>query len=84
MLGKTFKIFTKWINDRTNPILKCIEACKKLSSEKKSNMKKLVKYIEKVENTMSDLEEDTTDQLELIDQAMKNLAKVLKTKEDGI
>ena len=47
-------------------------------------MKKLVKYVEKVENTMSDLEEDTTDQLELIDQAMKNLAKVLKTKEDGI
>ena len=82
--NKTLKVLTNWLNDRTNPILKCIEACKKLSSEKKSNMKKLVKYIEKVENTMSDLEEDTTDQLELIDQAMKNLAKVLKTKEDGI
>ena len=33
---------------------------------------------------MSDLEEDTTDQLELIDAAMKDLDKVLKTKEDGI
>ena len=83
-LNKTLKVITKWLNDRTNPILKSIEVCKKLSSEKKSNMKKLVKYVEKVENTMSDLEEDTTDQLELIDAAMKDLDKVLKTKEDGI
>lgn len=83
-LNKTLKVITKWLNDRTNPILKSIEVCKKLSSEKKSNMKKLVKYVEKVENTMSDLEEDTTDQLELIDAAMKDLDKVLKTKEEGI
>ena len=80
--NKTLKVITKWLNDRTNPILKSIEACKKLSSEKKSNMKKLVKYVEKVENTMSELEEDTTEELELIDAAMKDLDKVLKTKEE--
>ena len=82
--NKTLKVLTNWLNDRTNPILRCIEACNKLSSEKKSTMDKLVKYVEKVENTMSDLEKDTTEELELIDQAMKNLDKVLKTKEDGI
>ena len=80
--NKTLKVLTNWLNDRTNPILRCIEACNKLSSEKKSNMKKLVKYVEKVENTMSDLEEDTTEELELIEQAMKNLDKVLKTKRE--
>jgi len=31
---------------------------------------------------MSELEEDTTEELELIDAAMKDLDKVLKTKEE--
>ena len=80
--NKTLKVLTNWLNNRTNPILKHIESCKKLSYEKKSNMKKLVKYVEKVENTMSELEEDTTEELELIAEAMKDLDKVLKTKEE--
>ena len=80
--NKILNVLTKWLNDRTNPILKCIESCKRISSDKESNTKKLVKYVEKYENAMSDLEGETTDQLELIGVAMKDLEKVLKTKEE--
>jgi len=76
--GKILSVLTKWLNDRTNPILRCIESCKKLSSDKEANTKKLVKYVEKFENTMGDLEEDTLEQIELIGDAMKDFEKILK------
>jgi len=80
--NKTFKIFTKWINDRTNPILKCIEACKQISSEKEFKNRNLVKYIEKFENDSNKLEKETIIQVELIGSAMNDLDEVLKNEEN--
>ncbi len=79
--NKTIKVITTWLNDRANPILKCIVEYKKISSEKDAQRKKLLKYVEKFDNTMSQLEEDGTDQVELIGDAMKDLDKVLKKEE---
>ena len=77
---KKTEILTKWLNDRTNPILKGIEICKKTSSEKDSQMKNLVKYVDRFESKMTDLEQENLDQLDLIADAMKDFGKVLKTK----
>ena len=79
--NKTLKVVTTWLNDRTNPVLKCIAECKKLSSEKEAQRKKLVKYIEKFDNSMSQLEEDSSEQVELVADAMKDLDQLLKKGE---
>jgi len=79
--NKTLKIFTKWINDRTNPILKCIEACQQISSDKELKNRNLVKYIEKFENDSNKLEKETIIQVELIGSAMNDLDEVLKNEK---
>jgi len=79
--NKTLKIITKWLNDRTNPILKCIETCKKISSDKEIKNRNLVKYVEKFENDVNKSDKDMMIQVELIGSAMKELDKVLKNRE---
>ena len=80
--SKRLEIITKWLNDRTNPILKCIETCQKISSEKEIKNRNLVKYIEKFENDLNKLEKETMIQVELIGTAMNDLDQVLKNEEN--
>ena len=80
--SKSLKIITKWLNDRTNPILKCIETCKEISSQKEFKNRNLVKYIEKFENDLNKLEKETMIQVELIGTAMNDLDQVLKNEEN--
>jgi len=79
---KTIKIITKWLNDRTNPVLKSIEACKKLSSNKADRNKKFLKYVTTYENDMKKDDDLILDELDLITDAMGDLHEVLKNEKD--
>ena len=80
--SKSIKIITKWLNDRTNPVLKSIEICKKLSSNKEDRNKKFLKYVTTYENDMKKDDDLILDELDLITDAMGNLDQVLKNEKD--
>jgi hypothetical protein len=79
--SKSFKIITKWLNDRTNPVLKSIEVCKKLSSDKENRNKKFMKYVTTYENDMEKDDNSILDELDLISDAMSDLDEVLKNEK---
>jgi hypothetical protein len=79
--SKSIKIITKWLNDRTNPVLKSIEICKKLSSNKEDRNKKFLKYVTTYENDMKKDDDSILDELDLITDAMGNLDQVLKNEK---
>jgi len=78
---KTLQIITKWLNDRTNPVLKSIEVCKKLSSNKEDRNKKFMKYVTTYENDMKKDDNSILDELDLISDAMSDLDEVLKNEK---
>ena len=79
--SKSLKIITKWLNDRTNPVLKSIEVCKKLSSDKENRNKKFMKYVTTYENDMKKDDNSILDELDLISDAMSDLDEVLKNEK---
>ena len=80
--NKKIKLITKWLNDRTNPVLKAIEVCKKFSSNKEDRNKKFIKYITTYENDMKKDDDGILDELDLISDAMSDLEEFLKNEED--
>ena len=79
--SKSLKIITKWLNDRTNPVLKSIEMCKKLSSNKEDRNKKFMKYVTTYENDMKKDDNSILDELDLIADAISDLDEVLKNEK---
>ena len=76
------KIVSKWMNSRSNPVLKKIDELKKLSTETDEITNRFVKYVKTFSNNIHSCEEEKREQLDLVQDALEDLEKQLTPKNN--
>ena len=76
------EIVTKWINKKSNPILKQVELISKLCKKSHDNVDKLLTYVKRYSEQSHDSEDEKLEQLNTVTNAVDELDKFLDSKID--